>query len=203
MCGIVGSVWTDSSKAVCDDALRRMTNTLTHRGPDGDGFYCSELGTIADGDTRPGVALGHRRLAIIDVPHGQQPLSNEDGSVWVVFNGEIYNYLALRRRLEARGHRFRTNSDTETIVHLYEDDGPDFLERLEGMFALAVWDAVRGRLLLARNRLGEKPLVYCEEPGRLLFASEIKELLQAPGVSTSINRTALDAYLTYQRIFQD
>jgi asparagine synthase (glutamine-hydrolysing) len=200
MCGIAGGVWNDHGKALCEDALRRMTNALAHRGPDGDGFHRTEIGTIAGGDLRPGAALGHRRLAIIDLPHGQQPLSNEDGSVWVVFNGEIYNFLALRRRLEARGHRFLTQSDTEVIVHLYEDDGLDFLDRLDGMFALAVWDALRGRLVLARDRLGEKPLVYCEEPGRLLFASELKALLQAPGVRRAIDPGALDAYLTYQYV---
>ena len=147
-----------------------------------------------------GVALGHRRLAIIDVAGGRQPLANEDGSVWVVFNGEIYNFRELRRRLEDAGHRFRTQSDTEVLVHLYEDEGPAFLTRLNGMFALALWDAKRRQLLLARDRLGKKPLVYRQEPGRLLFASELKAILQVPGVPREIDPQALDEYLTYQYV---
>jgi asparagine synthase (glutamine-hydrolysing) len=146
------------------------------------------------------VALGHRRLAIIDVAGGQQPLSNEDGSVWVVFNGEIYNFRDLRRRLEAAGHRFRTQSDTEVLVHLYEDEGPALLPLLNGMFALAIWDAKRQQLLLARDRLGKKPLVYRHEPGRLLFGSELKALLQVPDVPREIDPLALDEYLTYQYV---
>ncbi len=147
-----------------------------------------------------GVALGHRRLSIIDIEGGRQPISNEDGSVWVVFNGEIYNFRELRRRLEQSGHRFRTNSDTEVLVHLYEDEGPEMLGSLRGMFALAVWDARRRRLLLARDRLGQKPLVYRHEPGRLLFASELKSLLQVHGVPREIDPRALDDYLTYQYV---
>ena len=119
-------------------------------------------------------------------------MSNEDGSVWVVFNGEIYNFGQLRRRLEGAGHRFRTDCDTETLVHLYEDEGPGLLEHLVGMFAMAVWDARRGQLLLARDRLGQKPLVYCQQPGRLLFASELKSLLEVPGVGREVDPQALD-----------
>ena len=148
----------------------------------------------------PGVALGHRRLSIIDVAGGHQPLANEDGSVWIVFNGEIYNFPELRRRLEQSGHRFRTGSDTEVLVHLYEDEGPEMLAHLHGMFAFAVWDARRRQLLLARDRLGQKPLVYRCEPGRLLFASELKSLLQVPGVPREIDPQALDEYLTYQYV---
>ena len=148
----------------------------------------------------PGVALGHRRLAIIDVAGSRQPIANENETVWVVFNGEIYNFPALRRRLEGRGHRFRTQGDTETLVHLYEDEGPEMVGLLDGMFAFALWDAERGLLLLARDRLGKKPLVYRHEPGRLLFASQLKSLLQVPGVPRHIDPQALDEYLTYQYV---
>ena len=173
---------------------------LRHRGPDGEGMHVAQMQVQAAYGTTPGIALGHRRLAIIDVSGGQQPLSNEDGSVWISFNGEIYNFPELRRRLEGAGHCFRTRTDTEVLVHLYEDEGPDFLQHLNGMFALALWDATRRTLLLARDRLGEKPLVYRLEPGRLLFASELKSLLEVPGVPREIDPQALDAYLTYQYV---
>ena len=146
------------------------------------------------------MALGHRRLAIIDVAGSRQPIANENQTVWVVFNGEIYNFPALRRRLEGRGHRFQTQGDTETLVHLYEDEGPEMVGLLDGMFAFALWDAERGLLLLARDRLGKKPLVYRHEPGRLLFASQLKSLLQVPGVPRQIDPQALDEYLTYQYV---
>ncbi|HWC89120.1 MAG TPA: asparagine synthase (glutamine-hydrolyzing), partial [Pirellulales bacterium] len=149
---------------------------------------------------QPAVALAHRRLSIIDVAAGHQPMSNEDGSIWLVFNGEIYNFQDLRRRLEGAGHQFRTRSDSEVLVHLYEDEGVDFLQHLNGMFALAIWDEPRARLLLARDRLGEKPLVYRHEPGRLLFASELKSLLAVPGLPRRVNPQALDEYLTYQYV---
>ena len=200
MCGIAGAVWNDANKAVERATLQRMIDVLRHRGPDGEGAYVAE-GRIQPGsDFAPGVALGHRRLAIIDVAGGQQPLSNEDGSVWIVFNGEIYNFRDLRRRLEGAGHQFRTHSDTEALVHLYEDEGPEFAAHLNGMFALALWDAKRQQLLLARDRLGKKPLVYRHEPGRLLFASELKSLLEVPGVPREIDPQALDEYLTYQYV---
>jgi len=200
MCGITGAVWTDPEKALDEHTLRRMVQALRHRGPDEEGSHTAELCTRPGYAATPGVALGHRRLAIIDVAGGQQPLGNEDGSVWVVFNGEIYNYRELRRRLEGAGHRFRTQSDTEAIVHLYEDEGPGLLEHLNGMFALALWDANQGQLLLARDRLGQKPLVYRLERGRLLFASELKSLMEVPGVPREIDPQALDAYLTYQYV---
>jgi len=148
----------------------------------------------------PGVALGHRRLAVIDPAGGRQPIGNEDGSVQAVVNGEIYNFRELRRRMESAGHRFRTQCDAEVIVHLYEDEGPAFLDHLNGMFALALWDAKRRRLLLARDRLGKKPLVYRVEPGRLLFASELKAILQVPGMPREVDPVALDEYLTYQYV---
>jgi asparagine synthase (glutamine-hydrolysing) len=194
MCGIAGAVWHDSKKTLEQNTLQRMIDVLRHRGPDDEGVY------VAGMEMQTGVALGHRRLSIIDVACGKQPLSNEDGSVWVVFNGEIYNFRELRSRLEAAGHRFQTQSDTEVLVHLYEDEGPEFLKRLNGMFALALWDARRRQLLLARDRLGKKPLVYRHEPGRLLFASELKAILQVPGVPREIDPQALDDYLTYQYV---
>ena len=200
MCGITGAVWTDPKRAIDGDTLRRMVHVLRHRGPDDDGVHVEEFRTRPGYDAAPGVALGHRRLSIIDVAGGQQPLANEDNSVWVVFNGEIYNYPDLRQRLEGAGHRFRTNSDTEAIVHLYEDEGPKFLEHLNGMFSLAVWDSNRCQLLLARDRLGQKPLVYRLERDRLLFASELKSLLEVADVPRSIDPQAVDEYLTYQYV---
>ena len=200
MCGITGAVWTDPARAIDGDTLRRMVHVLRHRGPDDDGVHVEEFHARPGYDAVPGVALGHRRLSIIDVAGGQQPLANEDDSVWVVFNGEIYNYHDLRQRLEGAGHRFRTNSDTEAIVHLYEDEGPKFLEHLNGMFSLAVWDSNRCQLLLARDRLGQKPLVYRLERDRLLFASELKSLLEVADVPRSIDPQAVDEYLTYQYV---
>lgn len=200
MCGITGAVWTDPEKALEEPTLQRMVRVLAHRGPDGDGTYRADVRLQPGRESTPGVALGHRRLAIIDLACGKQPMSNEDGTIWIVFNGEIYNFRDLRRRLEGSGHRFRTNSDTETVLHLYEDEGLDFLEHLNGMFALAVWDASHRRLVLARDRLGEKPLVYRLEQGRLLFASELKSLLEVPGVPRELDPAAIDAYLTYKYI---
>ena len=194
MCGIAGAVWNDAKKVVEQTTLQRMIDVLRHRGPDDEGMYTAETAS------QTGVALGHRRLSIIGVTTGQQPLANEDDSVWVVFNGEIYNFQELRNELETAGHRFRTQSDTEVLVHLYEDHGADMLSRLNGMFALAIWDARRRQLLLARDRLGKKPLVYRREPGRLMFASELKALLQVPGVPREIDPQALDDYLTYQYV---
>ena len=194
MCGIAGAVWNDANKTLERTTLERMIDVLRHRGPDDEGVYTADLQTAA------GVALGHRRLSIIDVAGGKQPISNEDGSVWVVFNGEIYNFRDLKNRLEQAGHRFRTQSDTEVLVHLYEEEGPGLLAHLNGMFGLAIWDSRRQQLLLARDRLGQKPLVYCYESGRLSFASELKALLQVPGVRREIDPLALDDYLTYQYV---
>lgn len=205
MCGIAGGAWTTHGEPLDEATLRRMTDVLRHRGPDDDGLYLSGQRDLPTGP--PGArieatsaALGFRRLSIIDVAGGHQPLSNEDGRVWIVFNGEIYNYRELRPELEARGHRFRTQSDTEVIVHAYEEYGIDCLRRLRGMFAVAIWDDRRERLLLARDRLGKKPLVYREEPGRLLFASELKALLQVPGAPRELDHEAVDLFLTYQYV---
>ena len=200
MCGITGAAWIGDAPPLERPTLERMTDLLRHRGPDDRGFYFGHRNAPATGGRAAHVALGMRRLSIIDRAGGHQPMSNEDGSVWVVFNGEIYNYRELRRRLEGAGHRFQTQSDTETLVHLYEDEGVDFLAHLNGMFALALWDERRGQLLLARDRLGQKPLVYRHEEGRLLFASEMKSLLEVPGVSRELDPHALDLYLTYQYV---
>jgi asparagine synthase (glutamine-hydrolysing) len=200
MCGITGAIWTDPRRAVEPPVLARMTAALRHRGPDAEGAYHSAFRLQPPYEAQPGVALGHRRLSIIDLATGGQPMANEDGSLWIVFNGEIYNYLDLRRRLEGSGHRFQSESDTETILHLYEDEGTDGFTHLNGMFALALWDARRRRLVLARDRLGKKPLVYRREPGRLLFASELKSLLEVPGAPREIDPEAVDAFLTYQYV---
>jgi asparagine synthase (glutamine-hydrolysing) len=172
MCGICG-IYNFGSGAPADrGALKRSTDAMAHRGPDDEGFH-------VDGS----LGLGNRRLSIIDLPGGHQPISNEDGSVWITFNGEIYNYRELRPALEARGHRFRTASDTETIVHLYEEHGPACLEHLRGMFAFALWDSREKRLLLARDRVGVKPVFYRLEPNRMVFASELRalrELVERP-----------------------
>jgi len=188
MCGIAGKLNNDRNKQVEAGIVRAMCQTIVHRGPDDEGIY-------VDGP----VGLGMRRLSIIDIAGGHQPISNEDGTVWVVFNGEIYNYRELRPNLEARGHRFVTNSDTETIVHLYEEYGPDFVHHLRGMFAIALWDKARETLLLVRDRLGIKPLYYAALSDRLVFGSELKALL-ADGVSREIDRQALNDYLAYNYV---
>jgi asparagine synthase (glutamine-hydrolysing) len=163
MCGICGVFNFTTREPVARDVLKLATDAMVHRGPDDEGFHL-ELG------------LGNRRLSIIDLPGGHQPLSNEDETIWITFNGEIYNYRELRTGLESRGHRFRTATDTEAIVHLYEDYKFGCLDHLLGMFAFALWDSRRRRLLLARDRLGIKPLFYRLEPQRLMFASELRAL---------------------------
>ena len=174
-----------------------MRDVLCHRGPDDRGRYLAEF----QFDGAPAkVGLGHARLSIIDLATGHQPLSNEDGAIWIVFNGEIYNFLELRQGLVSRGHTFRTRSDTAVIVHLYEERGPDCLRELRGMFAFAIWDGRQNTLFLARDRIGQKPLVYRAEPNRFLFASEIKSLLQARGVPRELSLEALHHYLTFQYV---
>src|SRR5262245_7121223 len=184
MCGIAGIVAFDPRDRVNEHRLTAMRDVMRHRGPDGDGLYI-------DGP----VGLAHRRLSIVDVNGGQQPMSNEDASVWVVFNGEIYNHADLRPGLEQRGHHYRTRSDTETILHLYEEKGERVVEDLHGMFAFAVWDRPRRRLLLARDRLGIKPLYYTMTGNELLFASEIKSLLAVSRSRPSFNRERLPEFL--------
>jgi asparagine synthase (glutamine-hydrolysing) len=184
MCGIAGIATRDAGAGVDPIRLRRMRDTLVHRGPDG-------TGVLADGR----VGLAHTRLAIVDVARGEQPMPNETGDVWVVFNGEIYNHAELRPGLEARGHQYRSHCDTETIVHLYEEEGEDVVQSLRGMFAFAIWDRPRQRLLLARDRLGIKPLYYTDTGSELLFASEIKALLAAGGVRVAFNEAVLPEFL--------
>ena len=215
MCGITGAVWTSSERAVDQRTLDRMTDSLTHRGPDDRAVFWHPLGQRFSGDlgstpsissgqsphgTDVGVGLGFRRLSIIDLATGMQPISNEDGTIQVVFNGEIYNYRELRQRLQGNGHRLRTQGDAETIVHLYEDEGPDCFKHLRGMFAIAIWDGRLKRLLLARDRMGQKPLFYACQTQRLVFGSELKAVLPVPGLDTQINLSAIDSYLLYQYI---
>ncbi len=169
--------------------LRRMNDRIAHRGPDAEGYHLEGP-----------VGLASRRLAIIDLDTGQQPISDEEGKIWVVFNGEIYNHPELREELLRRGHRLRTRTDTETLVHLYQDHGDGLVHHLRGMFAFALWDAPRRRLLLARDRLGKKPLFYSRLNGAFVAASEIKALLPHPGLDTSLDLEALDLYLTYQSV---
>ncbi|HZH32735.1 MAG TPA: asparagine synthase (glutamine-hydrolyzing) [Pyrinomonadaceae bacterium] len=182
MCGINGIAFSSrSGRAVAPDVLARMRDTLTHRGPDDEGIY-------VEGN----IGLGHRRLSIVDVAAGHQPMTNEDGALRIVYNGEIYNHADYRAGLEERGHRYRTHCDTETILHLYEEDGARAVERLRGMFAFALWDTRRRELFIARDRLGVKPLYYVHTAdGSLYFASEIKALLSAGAVAPELNYAAL------------
>ncbi|MGH8064867.1 MAG: asparagine synthase (glutamine-hydrolyzing) [Candidatus Entotheonellia bacterium] len=184
MCGIYGIVDRKGECTPSPELLSKMAGVLVHRGPDDEGHHVEK-----------GVALGMRRLSIIDLAGGHQPIPNETETVWAICNGEIYNFPGLRADLEARGHVFRCNSDTEVIVHLYEEEGLEFLQRLRGMFALALWDRPRARLVLARDRLGKKPLYVRREPHRLLFASEIKAILQDHHVPRRIEPQALHEYL--------
>jgi asparagine synthase (glutamine-hydrolysing) len=187
MCGIVGIA--DERVGADRDLLEAMTATLHHRGPDSGG-------SVVAGP----VGLGARRLSIIDLAGGDQPIPNEDETCWVVQNGEIYNHIELRAGLEAAGHRYRSRGDTETLVHLYEKDGPSFARRLRGMFAVAVWDAARGRLVLARDPFGIKPLYYRLVDGRLTWASELKAILRDPAVSREIDLDGLEAYLALNAV---
>ena len=190
MCGIAGTLAVDAAAAADGEAVRRMCDAMVHRGPDDHGY-------LNDGSC----ALGHRRLSIIDLrPEGAQPMTNEDGSIAVVVNGEIYNFQALRRDLEAKGHRFKSRSDSEVIVHLYEEEGVDFLDHLRGMFALALWDARRRRLVLARDRFGKKPLFYHADAKGLVFASELGALAESGRFERRPNIDAIDAFLSLQYV---
>lgn len=186
MCGICGIFNFDPSERVQPETLHAMNQKIVHRGPDDEGSYCN---------VNIGIAM--RRLSIVDLKSGHQPLSNEDGTVWMVFNGEIYNHTELRPALEEQGHRYRTSSDTETIVHLYEQHGEDCVRYLRGMFAFAIWDSRRRQIFCARDRLGIKPFYYFLRERRLIFASEMKSLLEFPGIRGELNRTALPEYLAF------
>ena len=182
MCGICGFSWNDEA------LIRRMADRIVHRGPDQEGFFCTD-----------GMSLGFRRLSIIDLSeNGSQPMFNEDNTVCLVFNGEIYNFQELRPQLEAKGHRFRSHTDSEVILHGYEEYGIDVVNHLRGMFGFALYDTVRKRLLLARDRIGIKPLYYTRQNGRLVFGSEIKSILQDPGVERQVNHQALYDYLGFE-----
>ena len=185
MCGIAGIVRWDGAP-VREQEIRAMCGAIVHRGPDEEGVYIGE-----------GIALGMRRLSIIDLEGGQQPISNEDGTIWIVFNGEIYNYRELRRDLERNGHRFTTDSDTETIVHLYEDLGPRCVDRLRGMFGFAIWDERRRQLLIARDRLGIKPMYYAERNGELVFSSELKPILTLGHIPRTVDWGAANHLFTF------
>jgi asparagine synthase (glutamine-hydrolysing) len=189
MCGICGLVSLDGATAPDPAALAAMNETLVHRGPDSDGSLINGA-----------CGLAMRRLSIIDLAGGDQPIGNEDGRIQVIQNGEIYNYQELRDELRRRGHSFRTHSDTEVLVHLYEERGPAFVEALRGMFAIAIWDSRNGRLVLARDRFGIKPLYYRVADGTLSFASELKALLRQPGFSREIDHQALESFLAFNSI---
>jgi asparagine synthase (glutamine-hydrolysing) len=189
MCGIVGIVERDLTRPVAEIDVQRMVRTLNHRGPDDEGSVLL-----------PGVGLAMRRLAIVDIAGGQQPFANEDGSMQVVANGEIYNFTQVKAALAARGHQFRSRSDVEVLVHAYEEYGEAFLQRIHGMFALALWDGRRRALIAARDRAGEKPLYYTVTSDGLRLASEIKALLSRPEVDRTIDHEALDEFLTYEYI---
>ena len=190
MCGIAGIYNFDKSLYVDSNLLKRMTDAIAHRGPDDEGHYING-----------NIGLGHRRLAVIDPsPSGHQPMCNEDKSIWITFNGEIYNYTDLLLHLKSKGHQFKSHTDTETIIHLYEEYGIDFIHRLKGMFSFAIWDSNSELLLLVRDRVGIKPLYYYEDNNHFVFASEMKSILEDPLVEREINYHCLGDYLRYKSI---
>ncbi|MFQ5572330.1 MAG: asparagine synthase (glutamine-hydrolyzing), partial [Rhodothermales bacterium] len=192
MCGIAG-IMNVNGKPVSTKVLQRMTRTLGHRGPDGEGVWVEGL-----------VGLGHRRLAILDLsPAGRQPMQSDDGRFVIVYNGEVYNFQNLRVELEARGHPFRTRTDTEVVLRAFQEWGRACIHRFNGMFAFAVWDRNEKELFLARDRYGIKPLYYTVRNGVLLFGSEIKALLTHPDVSVRVSIPALNEYFSFQNIFSD
>jgi len=193
MCGIAG-IASLKKGTINRDLLGRMVKVLEHRGPDDEGFY---LSSSQNPNTELDVGLGHRRLSIIDLKGGSQPMANENKTIWIVYNGEIYNFPELKSSLIKKGHRFTTKSDTEVLLHLYEEKGVECLGDLRGMFAFSIWDANRNELFLARDRAGQKPLYYYEQSGLFIFASEIKSILEHNAVKRECDLTSLDKYLTY------
>lgn len=200
MCGICG--YLDLTGSLIDrDILLSMTASLTHRGPDDHGIYINSSGQQGGSGLSPSIGMGHRRLSIIDVSSAAcQPMANEDESVWVVFNGEVYNFAELREECVGRGHVFKSRSDTEVLLHLYEDSGIDFVEKLNGMFAFALWDGRDNKLFLVRDRIGKKPLYYSQIDSALVFASELKALLAHPQVRKEIDIESLGKYLLYEYV---
>ncbi|MDI6752071.1 MAG: asparagine synthase (glutamine-hydrolyzing) [bacterium] len=188
MCGICGKLLLDGTTPK-KDLILKMCDTIRHRGPDDEGVYIGK-----------NIGLGHRRLSIIDLSTGHQPLSNEDDTIWIVFNGEIYNFQEIRPNLISRGHRFKTKTDTETVIHLYEEYGVDCVQHLRGMFAFAIWDEPNKRLFLARDRIGKKPLCYSLTRNSFVFASELKAILEDIDINKEINLEAIHHYLTYQYV---
>src|SRR5215467_14267344 len=186
MCGIAGMVSANPGDRIEVATIRRMCQAIVHRGPDDEGIFVKD-----------GTGLGMRRLSIIDLAGGHQPIFNEDRSIWIVYNGETYNFPELREELLRRGHRFYTSTDTEMIVHLYEDMGADCVTKLRGMFAFALYDERRRSLLIARDRLGKKPLHYAYHQGRLLFGSEIKSILTVAPELAKVNLEALQQYIYF------
>ena len=192
MCGIYGYI--SLKEPIEPETLRRMGHALKHRGPDDEAEWIQN-------STEMSIGLGHKRLSIIDLsPAGRQPMANEDETIWIVFNGEIYNFKDLRKELEKKGHRFRSNSDTEVIIHLYEERGTQCLESLKGMFAFALWDNKTKTLFLGRDRIGKKPIHYSVTPSGIVFASEIKALLQHPDMIRELDLKSLSKYLTYEYV---
>jgi len=186
MCGICGKF---SPSGVQIEEINHMLDIIAHRGPDDSGYY-----------VRGSIGLGNRRLSIIDLQGGRQPISNEDGTIWVSFNGELYNYKTLRAELRSKGHLFRTNSDTEVIVHLYEEVGEHCVEQLSGMFAFALWDEPHQKLLLARDRIGQKPLFYSQDGSNFIFGSEIKAILALHHREPELDPLAMHDYLSLRFI---
>jgi asparagine synthase (glutamine-hydrolysing) len=192
MCGISGLIFIDNNRKVESHILKRMTDSISHRGPDDEGFYLNQ-----------NIGLGFRRLSIIDVSAGHQPISNEDESIWIIFNGEIYNYLEQREILKNKGYKFKTATDTEVILHLYEEYGSDCLQYLRGMFGFAIWDNNKQQLFCARDRFGIKPFYYYLDDEKFVFGSEIKSLLKAGDVDKSLSYEALDSYFAFGYITSD
>jgi asparagine synthase (glutamine-hydrolysing) len=189
MCGIVGKIYLGFEQPVNSELIQRMMDIIAHRGPDGEGKFISGP-----------IGLGHRRLSIIDLNTGDQPMCNEDETIWIVFNGEIYNFIELRKNLIKQGHKFRSTSDTEVIIHLYEEKGAECVQDLQGMFTFAIWDSRTSILFIARDRVGIKPLYYADTGRAIVFGSELKSLLVDPDVSRDLNPQAIETFLTFNYV---